>query len=189
MMQQIEYACKDVVFHFNRKHLEDETITMWVLKSHGETFYVNHVDCNLPWSTKETPDNPHTKGSIKIKECRLTIDPDNNATISKLTIADKIRLRNARPGQARIMVPSGSAIHHALASKVYEHSKFKNITGACSSPFVVCDVSKQDLTLMMLKYQGIRILNPNEHYYQEYDRSSKHIYADYGDRSTPYEYS
>ena len=83
-MSQIEYACKDVVFHFNKKHLEDETIPMWVLKTHGETFYVQHVNCSIPWSTKETPDNNHTKGSIKVKDALLQIDDDNCATLSKL---------------------------------------------------------------------------------------------------------
>ena len=65
--QQIEYACKDLVFHFNKKHLEDETIPMWVVKTHGETFYVDHVSADIAWSTKETPNNSHTKGSIKFK--------------------------------------------------------------------------------------------------------------------------
>lgn len=80
----IECACKNIVFHFNKKHLEDPAVPMWVLKTHGQTFYVNHVTCELPWSTKETPDNDHTKGSLKIKECMLTIDCDNNATIGKI---------------------------------------------------------------------------------------------------------
>ena len=162
---------------------------MWVLKTHGETFYVNHVDCQLPWSTKETPDNPSTKGSIKIKECHLTINEHNEATIKKLTLINKTRLKNRRPGMARIMTPRDSDFHLALANGEYEHSKFKNITGACSSPFIVCDISKQDLTFAMMRYNGIRILSPNEHYYQEYDRSGAYISADYGDRSTPYEYS
>ncbi len=84
-MSQIEYACKDVVFHFNKKHLEDPSIPMWVLKTHGETFYVDHVECQIPWSTKETPDNPHTKGSIKVKDALLQIDADNCATLTKLS--------------------------------------------------------------------------------------------------------
>ena len=49
---------------------------MWVLKAKGQTFYVNHVDCRAGWNTKETPDNPSTKGSIKIKDCILTIEND-----------------------------------------------------------------------------------------------------------------
>ena len=100
MTQQIEYACKDLVFHFNKGHLEDETIPMWVIKTHGESFYVNHVTSELPWSTKETPDNTRTKGSIKFKECLLEIDPENNATIKSLSIFDKVRLRNQRLGTA-----------------------------------------------------------------------------------------
>lgn len=57
---------------------------MWCLKTKGQTYYVDHVDCNVPWSTKETSDNPHTKGSIKIKHCRIIIDDDNCATIDQI---------------------------------------------------------------------------------------------------------
>ena len=60
-----------MVFHFNKKHLEDPAIPMWVIKAKGESYYVEHVDCMVNWSTKETPDNSHTKGSIKIKDCLL----------------------------------------------------------------------------------------------------------------------
>ena len=80
----IELECKEVIFHFNKKSLEDSSIPPWALKCKGQTFYVNHVDCQMPWSTKETPDNPSTKGSLKIKRCLLTIDDDNCATISKI---------------------------------------------------------------------------------------------------------
>lgn len=41
---------------------------MWVLKIKGKTYYVEHVDFKgVDFSTKETPDNSHTKGSIKCK--------------------------------------------------------------------------------------------------------------------------
>ena len=188
--QQIEFACKDIIFHFNKKHLEDQTIPMWVLKFHGETYYVNHVDCEIPWSTKETPNNSHTKGSIKVKDCLLTIDPENNATIKTLTFLDKVRLRNQKLRITRIMTESGSALHKALQKNEYKHSPFKNIGGACSTPFVICDLlNESDITLIMLKFGSLRVLKPNEGYYQAYDDKGKHIPVDYGDRSTPYEYS
>jgi hypothetical protein len=44
-----------------------------VIKAKGQTYYVNHVDCNAPWSTKETPDSSHTKGSIKVKNVDIEI--------------------------------------------------------------------------------------------------------------------
>lgn len=94
MMQITELAAKDCIFHFNKGHLADPTIPMWILKAKGKTFYVNHVECNIPWSTKETPDNPSTKGSIKVKNCLLTIDADNNACLSELTDLDRERLTN-----------------------------------------------------------------------------------------------
>lgn len=74
--------CSDVVFHFNKKHLEDSTLPMWILKTKGETYYVNHVTALAPWSTKETPDNPHTKGSIKIRNVILDINERNEATLT-----------------------------------------------------------------------------------------------------------
>lgn len=75
-----------MVFHFNKAHIADTSISPWCIKTKGETYYVNHVECNIPWSTKETPDNPHTKGSLKVKNCLLVIDDDNNATLSKLVL-------------------------------------------------------------------------------------------------------
>lgn len=64
---------KEVVFHFNKKAIEDSNIPSWILKIKGKTYYVNHVNCNKGWETKETPDNPSTKGSIKIKNCDVII--------------------------------------------------------------------------------------------------------------------
>lgn len=56
---------------------------MWVLKFDGQTEYVNHVDfIGVDFSTKETPDNPHTKGSLKFKQVELTLE-NGNATIRK----------------------------------------------------------------------------------------------------------
>ena len=191
-MKQIEFGCKDVVFHFNKKHLEDETVPMWVLKFHGETYYVNHVDCEVPWSTKETPDNTHTKGSIKVKEVLVTIDPDNNARITKLTLKDKFRLRNQKFGITRIMFSPGDPIHIGLKKNEFKHSPFKIIAGACSSPFVICDLlNKEEVTFAALKYAGqFRILMPNEGYYQAYDDThGTRIDVDYSDIDTPYEYS
>lgn len=190
-MAQIEYACRDIVFHFNKKHLEDESVPMWVLKTHGETFYVNHVESSLPWTTKETPDNSHTKGSIKFKEVLLTIDSDNCANLTKLTVFDRIRLRNQKLGITRIMFSPNGEMHRALKDKEFKHSPFKFVRGACASSFVICDLlNKSDATFASLKYLGkFRILMPNETYYQEYDKQNKDIAVDYSDKDTPFEYS
>ena len=80
MSVQIE-NCRDLVFYFNKASLADATIPCWVIKTRGITYYVNHVDANVPWSTKETPEGS-TKGSIKFKNVRLEIDEQNNARLS-----------------------------------------------------------------------------------------------------------
>lgn len=82
-MLQKQTKCKEVVFHFNKGHLKDPSIPMWVLKFKGETYYVNHLESNASWSTKETPNNPATKGSIKFKNVMVSIDEYNNALIQQ----------------------------------------------------------------------------------------------------------
>lgn len=76
---------QEIVFHFNKKHLQDSTIPMWVVKCRGDTYYVHHVDVSpgIGFSTKETPDNPHTKGSIKFKG-NLEIEEENNIKTAKI---------------------------------------------------------------------------------------------------------
>ncbi len=169
------------MFHFNKKHLEDSTIPMWVLKTHGETFYVDHVECSVPWSTKETPNNSHTKGSIKVREVLLTIDTNNTAVLTKLTVVDKIRLRNQKLGITRIMFSWGSDMHRALSGNEFKHSPFKNVEGSCGTSYVVCDLlKKEEATFAALKYR-FRVLMPNETYYQFYDSKEKYIEEIYED--------
>lgn len=59
---------------------------MWVVKTGGETYYVHHVVSTAPWSTKETPDNPSTKGSLKFKRVDVVIDEEGTATISPMRV-------------------------------------------------------------------------------------------------------
>lgn len=78
----MELTAREVIFHFNKKHLEDSSVPMWILKIKGETHYVNHVTALAPWSTKETPDNEHTKGSIKFRNVTVNINSNNEATLT-----------------------------------------------------------------------------------------------------------
>ena len=169
---QIQYKCKDVVFHFNKKHLEDQTVPMWVLKTHGVTFYIHHIDANIPFSTKETPSNSHTKGSLKFKDCKLTIHDDNTATLDKLESYDH-NLPHPKES-ARIITRDGSDLHEALIANEFAHTPFKAVEGACSTEFVICDMlDKDEMLLAMLKYPNqLRLLSPNERYYIAYENDS-----------------
>lgn len=74
---------RNIDFHFNKKYLEfPDIIPMWIVKAKGTSFYVNHVDCAAAWTTREQPDNPSTKGAIRIKRGTITIDVDGNASIA-----------------------------------------------------------------------------------------------------------
>ena len=68
------------MFHFNKGHLVNPEIPMWVLKVKGQSYYVNHVEANVGFSTKESPDNPSTKGSLKFKKVNVEIK-DGDAKI------------------------------------------------------------------------------------------------------------
>ena len=56
-----------IVFHFNKASIGRDDIPPWVIKTRGETHYAWHLESEVGFSTKETPDNPHTKGSIQFR--------------------------------------------------------------------------------------------------------------------------
>jgi hypothetical protein len=74
---------RNIVFHFNKMHLQDPNIPMWVVKSKGQTYYVHHLDSKIGFSTKETPDNPSVKGSLKFKGT-ISIVESNNQLIATI---------------------------------------------------------------------------------------------------------
>ena len=145
---------------------------MWVVKAKGQTYYVNHFTSLIPFSTKETPDNNHTKGAIKIKECLLTIDSENNATASELHLHDRVRLRNQEKGITRIVFYN-ETFEKILKEDKIKHSPFKTIYGSCGSRYTVCDLLDQkQLSWILLKYDTkhlFRVLQANETYYKAYD--------------------
>lgn len=69
-----------IIFHFNKHFLVDDTIPMWVVKHRGKTYYVDHLESNIGFKTKETPDNEHTKGSIQFKGKLLIEEEDGTIT-------------------------------------------------------------------------------------------------------------
>lgn len=143
---------------------------MWVVKAKGETYYVNHVDCTVPWSTKETSDNPHTKGSIKIKNCLVKIDDDNSAVITQLTKVDEIRL-NGQKFMTRFITSKGSSLKELLTSLNLDHGPIKLRGGGCHTTWYITELSEEDAAILLLNWTSvanIRALKPNEEYYKWY---------------------
>ena len=184
----VEMLCKDVVMHFNKKHLEDPTIPMWVVKTSGKAFYVNHVTVLIPWSTKETPDNAATKGSIKFKKSILRIDDDNNATISEATAEELSQLKHKDGSLFRILWGEYTDPHirEFIKDQKLSHAPFKMITGGCGSRFWMCDIlNAEDVMTLKLglesKYAWRELL-PNEYQFKLYDDDKarkKHNAYDY----------
>lgn len=80
MKEQVLGYDKKIVFHFNKAHLADPSIPMWVIKSKGQTYYIDHLDSKVGFSTKETPENEHTKGSLKFSGVLTIIEEDQRRT-------------------------------------------------------------------------------------------------------------
>jgi hypothetical protein len=56
------------VFHFNKGHNADpQNIPPWIVKYKGESHYIWHLKSDVGFDTKETPDNPATKGSLMFR--------------------------------------------------------------------------------------------------------------------------
>ena len=73
--------CRNIDFHFNKGSLEYNFLPMWVIKTKGMSFYVNHIDAQIPWSTKEMPEGSSTRGMIRLKYGNIVIDETGTATI------------------------------------------------------------------------------------------------------------
>jgi hypothetical protein len=148
---------------------------MWTIKARGRSFYVNHVSCEMPWSTKETPDSNHTKGSIKIRKCVLRIDQDNCATITKPTSNDIARLKYKKP-PIRVLYGAlyADSVNRAVENHQLKQGKILLVKGICGNNFYISEFYKDtDITLLTLTLPSyaMRILNPYEQYYRLYDET------------------
>lgn len=181
-----EAVYRNIVFHFNKKHLEDSTIPMWVVKGGGKSYYVEHVSCDIPWSTKETPTNSHTKGSIKVDKVLLTIDDDNHAKMTTPTVKDIVRLTAEKTKEyARIVIMGKKDdIQDYMISHNIAHTQIKTVYSSCGSyEYSICDIKKKgDLTMLALAFnEKYRLLQPNEIYYKAYENEQilRGLDADY----------
>ena len=154
------------MFHFNKKHLEDDTIPMWIIMAKGKTYYVDHVTSNLPWTTKETPLNIRTKGAIKFKNALLRLE-DGSAEIMELTEEDKARLIALLP--TRIHFRYKNEFLWLLQHNDIKHGPCMQFTGGCGRNSYVIEIAKEDLTMLAIAYSNqFEILTEDNPYYQWY---------------------
>lgn len=169
-----ELHCKELIFSFNKKHLEDASVPMWTIKAKGQTFYVNHVTCTVPWSTKESPDNAHTKGAIKVKQVLLVIDDQLEATITEITDADRLRLAAKQDPGYRVawMKHQHSVVSNYMKAQQIKHTPIRLIYGSCGSEWKVTDIKHEhDLISMELAMHGyFRRLSPTDYLSVDYDK-------------------
>ena len=75
--------CRTIDFHFNKGSLEFPFLPMWTVKAQGKTFYIHHLDSNVPFSTRELPEGS-TRGMIRFRNCNLLIDSEGTAILSPI---------------------------------------------------------------------------------------------------------
>lgn len=148
----------------------DPTIPMWVLKIKGNTYYIDHLEANLPFSTKETPDNPSTKGSIKFKKVHVIIDDENCATLRSATALDMQEQKERDKPPIRVITQNIEEIKTIIKNNKIQHDPIKIIEGSCNEDYYVFDLkTERDLSmLLMSSNSSVRRLKSNEHFYEEY---------------------
>lgn len=67
---------------FNKASIQYPVLPKWVLKTKGKSFYVDHIDADLPWNTRELDSGP-TLGMIRFRKCQISISADRVATLRK----------------------------------------------------------------------------------------------------------
>lgn len=166
--------CHTLVFHFNKKHLEDATVPMWTLKHSGHTLYVKDVTANVAWSTKQTPNNRHTKGSIKFRNVCLQIDDDNHATITTATAQQLQEYKAQRKKEVcRILVTLGwlPVFEKFVRNQEIRLNRTVNIPGSCGRGYTLVELpNRATATQLALGVpETFRMLMENEVYYKAFD--------------------
>jgi hypothetical protein len=69
-------------FHFNKGHIQFPTILpRWMLKVNGRSFYIEHLDAQMGFSTREL-DEGSTLGMLRFRNCTINLDATNTATLT-----------------------------------------------------------------------------------------------------------
>ena len=136
----------------------------------GKTYYVNHVEANIPWTTKETPLNIRTKGALKFKNALLRLE-DGSASIDILTEEDKQRLDALIP--LRIAFHYKNELLWLLQHNDIKHGPCKNFKSGCGGNTFVIEISKEDLTMLALVYPNKFYILPEDNFwYNEYEKET-----------------
>lgn len=138
----------------------------------GQTYYVEHVTANVPWTTKETPDNVRTKGAIKFKDCNLLILEGNTAVINPLTDVDRARIRHQSRGLVRILILWGvfKQVMETIKFQDMWHGAAKQIGTGCGRSGYLIDIKEKEMLLLTLQHKDdFSIIPPNHPYFSLYD--------------------
>lgn len=70
-------------FHFNKAHIAfPEILPRWMIKANGKTLYIDHLDSQVGFSTREL-DEGSTLGMIRFRNVSMTIDESGTAHLTE----------------------------------------------------------------------------------------------------------
>ena len=70
-------------FSFNKGHIQfPEILPRWMVKANGQTMYIDHLDSQIGFSTREL-DEGSTLGMIRFRNVSITIDVDGIAHLTE----------------------------------------------------------------------------------------------------------
>ncbi len=72
---------KIVDVHYNKISNEFTFMPMWTVKTQGKSFYVNHIDAQMGFSTREL-EAGSTRGMLRFRNVSLTIDETGTAILT-----------------------------------------------------------------------------------------------------------
>jgi hypothetical protein len=80
--------CPSVDFHFNKGSIEFPFLPAWIIKCKGKSYYLHHVDFDCAGTTRETPEHPSTKGSMRFRQCSLELKADGTASLKRKAVVE-----------------------------------------------------------------------------------------------------
>ena len=74
-----------VDFHFNKVVLEFPWMPKWVVKVKGQSYYVDHLESEVGFSTRELEEGS-TLGMIRFRNCEITLNREGIATLNQTVV-------------------------------------------------------------------------------------------------------
>lgn len=85
---------KVVDVHFNKGSIEFAFLPKWTVKAQGKSYYVEHIDARMGFSTRELEEGS-TRGMLRFRNVTMTIDETGTAILTNKIVRTEKKLDEA----------------------------------------------------------------------------------------------